>query len=110
MLTITLLLISNTFMTFAWYGHLKHRSAPMLNVIILSWLIAFGEYCFQVPANRIGYGRFNGYQLKIIQECITIVVFVIFADFYLGETIRWNYAMSFICIFLAVLFAFWGRL
>ena len=82
----------------------------MLNVIILSWLIAFGEYCFQVPANRIGYGRFNGYQLKIIQECITIVVFVIFADLYLGETIRWNYAMSFICIFLAVLFAFWGRL
>jgi uncharacterized protein (DUF486 family) len=110
MLTITLLLISNTFMTFAWYGHLKHRSAPMLKVIILSWLIAFGEYCFQVPANRIGYGRFNGYQLKIIQECITIVVLVIFADLYLGETIRWNYAMSFICIFLAVLFAFWGRL
>jgi uncharacterized protein len=97
-------------MTFAWYGHLKHRSAPMLKVIILSWLIAFGEYCFQVPANRIGYGRFTGYQLKIIQECITIVVFVIFADFYLGETIRWNYATSFICIFLAVLFAFWGRL
>jgi uncharacterized protein (DUF486 family) len=110
MLTITLLLISNTFMTFAWYGHLKYRSAPMLKVIVLSWLIAFGEYCFQVPANRIGYGRFTGYQLKIIQECITIVIFVIFADFYLGETIRWNYAMSFICIFLAVLFAFWGQL
>ena len=72
MLTITLLLISNTFMTFAWYGHLKYRSAPMLKVIVLSWLIAFGEYCFQVPANRIGYGRFTGYQLKIIQECITI--------------------------------------
>ena len=110
MLTITLLVISNIFMTFAWYAHLKHRSAPVLEVIILSWLIAFGEYCFQIPANRMGYGRFNGYQLKIIQECITIVVFVIFAYYYLGETIRWNYTISFICIFLAVLFAFWGRL
>src|SRR2546428_12446966 len=110
MLTIMLLLVSNTFMTLAWYGHLKHRSAPVLEAIILSWLIAFGEYCLQVPANRIGYGRFTGYQLKIIQEGITIAVFVIFADFYLGETIRWNYAMSLICIFLAVLIAFWRRL
>jgi uncharacterized protein len=110
MLTIMLLLASNAFMTFAWYGHLKHRSAPVLEAIILSWLIAFGEYCFQVPANRIGYGRFSGYQLKIIQECITLLVFVIFAYFYLGETIRWNYAISFVCIFLAVLFGFWGQL
>jgi hypothetical protein len=110
MLTIMLLLASNAFMTFAWYGHLKHRSAPVLEAIILSWLIAFGEYCFQVPANRIGYGRFSGYQLKIIQECITLWVFVIFAYFYLGETIRWNYAISFVCIFLAVLFGFWGQL
>ena len=83
MLIIMLLLVSNTFMTLAWYGHLKHRSAPVLEAIILSWLIAFGEYCFQVPANRIGYGRFSGYQLKIIQECITLLVFVIFAYFYL---------------------------
>jgi uncharacterized protein (DUF486 family) len=110
MLTIMLLLASNAFMTFAWYGHLKHRSAPVLEAIILSWLIAFGEYCFQVPANRIGYGRFSGYQLKIIQECITLLVFVIFAYFYLGETIRWNYAISFVCIVLAVLFGFWGQL
>lgn len=110
MLTITLLLISNTFMTFAWYGHLKHPSAPLYQAIIFSWLIALGEYCFQVPANRFGYGSFTGYQLKIIQECITIAVFVVFAYFYLGETIRWNYAVSFLCIFLAVIFAFWGRL
>ena len=66
------------------------------------------EYCFQIPANRIGYGRFTGYQLKIIQECLTLSVFVVFAYFYLGETIRWNYAISFLCIFLAVLFGFWG--
>lgn len=110
MVTIVLLLISNIFMTFAWYGHLKHRSAPLVQVILLSWLIALGEYCFQVPANRIGYGRFTGYQLKIIQESITIVVFVVFAYFYLGEPIRWNYAAAFGCVIAAVVFAFWGRL
>lgn len=110
MLTIILLLISNTFMTFAWYGHLKHKNASLPLVIVVSWLIAFGEYCFQVPANRIGYGVFTGYQLKIIQESITIVVFVVFAYFYLGEPIRWNYAVSFLCIFAAVVFAFWGKI
>lgn len=110
MLTVVLLLISNTFMTFAWYGHLKYRSMPMLAAIVLSWLIAFGEYCFQVPANRLGYGVFTAYQLKIIQEAITLTVFVVFAYFYLGETMRWNYAASFACLFAAVLFAFWGRL
>jgi uncharacterized protein len=109
MLTVGLLLISNTFMTFAWYGHLRHRSAPLIEVIVVSWLIAFGEYCFQVPANRIGYGRFTGYQLKIIQECVTVVVFVAFAYFYLGEPLRWRYAGSLVCIVGAVLFAFWGR-
>jgi hypothetical protein len=95
-------------MTFAWYGHLKHRSAPIFEAIVVSWLIAFGEYCFQVPANRIGYGHFTGYQLKIIQESITVIVFVAFAYFYLGEPIRWNYAASFACILAAVLFAFSG--
>jgi uncharacterized protein (DUF486 family) len=110
MLTVVLLLISNTFMTFAWYGHLKHKSAPIFEAIVVSWLIAFGEYCFQVPANRIGYGRFTGYQLKIIQECITLFVFAIVAYFYLGEPIRWNYAASFVCILAAVAFAFWGKL
>jgi uncharacterized protein len=108
MLTVILLFVSNTFMTFAWYGHLKHRSAPIAEAIVVSWLIAFGEYCFQVPANRIGYGRFTGYQLKIIQECITLLVFVVFADLYLGERLRWNYALSLTCIVGAVLFAFWG--
>jgi hypothetical protein len=107
MLTVILLLISNTFMTFAWYGHLKHRSAPLWEAVIVSWLIALGEYCFQVPANRIGYGRFTGYQLKIIQESITVVVFVAFAYFYLGEAIRWNYMVSFVCLLAAVAFGFW---
>src|SRR5262245_43148472 len=106
MLTIALLLISNTFMTFAWYGHLKFRSAPIVVVVLVSWLIALGEYCFQVPANRIGYGTFTGYQLKIIQEVITLIVFVAFAFYYLGETIRWNHIAAFGCLLGAVLFAF----
>jgi len=108
MLTVLLLLISNTFMTFAWYGHLKHRSAPLWEVVLVSWLIALGEYCFQVPANRIGYGQFSAFQLKIIQESITVVVFVAFAYFYLGESLRWNYALSFVCLFAAVVFGFWS--
>jgi uncharacterized protein (DUF486 family) len=110
MLTVLLLVISNTFMTFAWYGHLRYRSAPLAEVIVASWLIAFFEYCFQVPANRIGYGEFNGYQLKVIQECVTVVVFMVFAYFYLGEPLRVNYALSFACIVGAVLFAFSGKL
>ena len=110
MVTVLLLFISNTFMTFAWYGHLKHRSAPLVEAILLSWLIALGEYCFQVPANRIGYAQFSGYQLKIIQEAITLTVFVVFAYFYLGEAIRWNYALSLVCLIGAVVFAFWGKL
>jgi uncharacterized protein len=109
MLTVLLLLISNTFMTFAWYGHLKYRSAPIAAAVLLSWLIAFGEYCFQVPANRIGYGQFSAYQLKIIQEAITLVVFTFFAYGYLGESMRWNYLASFACLFAAVIFAFWGK-
>jgi uncharacterized protein (DUF486 family) len=96
-------------MTFAWYGHLKHRSWSLVEAILLSWLIALGEYCFQVPANGLGYGRFTGYQLKIIQESITVVVFVVFAYFYLGESLRWNYVLSFVCLLGAVMFAFWGR-
>ena len=109
MLTIALLLVSNTFMTFAWYGHLKYKSAPIVAAIVASWLIAFGEYCFQVPANRIGYGQFTGYQLKIIQEVITLTVFAVFAYFYLGEALKWNYVVSFVCLLFAVAFAFWGR-
>ena len=110
MVTVLLLLVSNTFMTFAWYGHLKHRSAPLIGAIVVSWLIAFGEYCFQVPANRLGYGRFNGYQLKVIQEVITLMVFAAFAYLSLGEPMRWNYAVAFALILLAVVAAFWGRL
>ena len=109
MTTILLLLCSNVFMTVAWYGHLKYRQAPLLAAIVVSWLIAFGEYCLQVPANRIGYGHFSGYQLKVIQEAITLVVFVVFAYFYLGEALRWNHALAFVCLFAAVGFAFWGR-
>ena len=109
MSTVILLLISNAFMTYAWYGHLRNRSMGMVSAILVSWLIALGEYCFQVPANRLGYGRFNGYQLKIIQESITLVVFAVFAYFYLGEPIRWNYAVSFVLVLAAVGFAFWGR-
>ena len=109
MLTVLLLLVSNTFMTFAWYGHLKYRTAPIAAAVVLSWLIAFGEYCFQVPANRMGYGQFTGYQLKIVQEAITVIVFVAFAYGYLGESLRWNYAVSFLCLIGAVVFTFWGR-
>ena len=91
MLPIALLLVSNVFMTFAWYGHLKHKSAPLLTVILVSWGIAFFEYCFQVPANRLGHGSpghpgpFNAAQLKTIQEIITLIVFVAFSYFWLGE-------------------------
>jgi uncharacterized protein (DUF486 family) len=109
MLTVILLLISNSFMTYAWYGHLRYRSEAMWKAILISWLVAGGEYCFQVPANRIGYGRFTGYQLKIIQECVTLVIFAAFAYFYLGEPLRWNYAVSFLFVLGAVAFAFWGK-
>ena len=107
MLTIMLLLVSNTFMTLAWYGHLKHRSAPVLEVIIVSWLIAFAEYCFQVPANRIGSYQFSTAQLKTIQEVITLVVFSIFSMTYLREQFRWNYAVAFGLIVCAVFFMFY---
>src|SRR5262245_66065955 len=101
MLTVLLLIISNTFMTFAWYGHLRFRSAPIIAAVLVSWGIALGEYCFQVPANRIGYGQFSGYQLKIIQEVITLAVFAVFAYFYLGEAIRWNHVAAFVFLFAA---------
>lgn len=95
MRTILLLILSNVFMTFAWYGHLKYKSSPLLMVIILSWLIAFAEYCFQVPANRMGHGQFTAAQLKTIQEVITLVVFSIFSVLYLKEEFRWNYLVGF---------------
>jgi uncharacterized protein len=109
MRTVLLLIVSNTFMTFAWYGHLKFRSVPLWKVVLVSWGIAFFEYMFQVPANRFGYGEFTVYQLKIIQEVITLSVFVVFAWLYIGEDLHWNYVGSFACICGAVAFAFHGR-
>lgn len=110
MKTILLLVCSNIFMTLAWYGHLKFRwldGKSLFTVILVSWAIAFFEYCLMVPANRGGYmsGEFSGYQLKIIQECITLMVFVAFAWFVLKERLTWNYAVSFALIVLAVWFA-----
>ena len=104
--TVLLLLGSNVFMTFAWYGHLKFRSRPLLLAILASWIIALPEYCLQVPANRFGYGQLTAFQLKILQEIITLCVFIVFAVFYLGEGLRWNYAVSFFFILVAVWFAF----
>ncbi len=106
MKTIFLLTVSNIFMTFAWYGHLRFKDKPLLIVILVSWGIAFAEYCFQVPANRIGHGMFTAAQLKIIQEVITLVVFAVFSITYLKEEFRWNYVLSFCCILLAVYFMF----
>ena len=107
--TILLLLASNVFMTLAWYGHLKFRDKPLAVVVLASWGIAFFEYCLQVPANRLGYGQFTAYQLKILQECLTLGVFVVFAYVYLGESVRWNHLAAFACLVGAVVFAFWGR-
>ena len=110
MKTVLLLICSNTFMTIAWYGHLKYRKAPLVAVIVVSWLIAFFEYCFQVPANRIGYDEFTVVQLKVIQEVITLAVFSVFAWLYFGEHLKWNHAVAFVFLVGAVAFAFWGKL
>lgn len=106
MTAIILLLISNIFMTFAWYGHLKFKESPLITVIIVSWLIAFFEYCFQVPANRIGSYQFSTAQLKVIQEVITLVVFCGFSVLYLKEELKWNYLVGFLFIIGAVFFVF----
>ena len=106
MTTILLLTLSNIFMTFAWYGHLKYRQAPLFKVVIVSWLIAFAEYCFQVPANRIGSYEFSTAQLKTIQEVITFSVFSVFSVFYLKEPLRWNYVAGFAMIIGAVFVIF----
>lgn len=102
LLTPVLLIISNIFMTFAWYGHLKYREVPLYKVIVLSWLIAFFEYCFQVPANRIGSYEFSAAQLKTIQEVITLTVFAAFSVLYLKQPLRWNYLVGFALIVAAV--------
>jgi uncharacterized protein len=109
MRTVALLTVSNIFMTFAWYGHLKYRNVPLYKVIVVSWLIAFFEYCFQVPANRIGSYEFTAAQLKTIQEVITLSVFAVFSVFYLGQPVRWNYLVGFglIVAAVAVIFKKW---
>ena len=106
MWTVVLLTISNIFMTFAWYGHLRFRHEALWKVILVSWSIAFFEYCFQVPANRIGAARFSPVQLKVIQEVITLAVFGVFVTYYFGEHLRWNHAAAAVCLVAAVFFAF----
>lgn len=105
-LPIILLTISNVFMTFAWYGHLKFKGTALWIVILLSWGIALFEYCFQVPANRIGHEYFSAAQLKTMQEVITLVVFSVFSVLYLKEEFRWNYLVGFAFIIMAVFFIF----
>lgn len=100
--TLALLVASNIFMTLAWYGHLRFKHAALWKVIVVSWMIAFVEYCLQVPANRWGHGQFTAAQLKISQEVITIVVFLAFSWLYLGETPRWNESLAFLLILAAV--------
>ncbi len=106
MTTILLLTLSNIFMTFAWYGHLKYRHTPLFKVIIVSWLIAFAEYCFQVPANRIGSYELSTAQLKTIQEVTTLSVFSVFSVLYLKEPLKWNYLAGFAMIIAAVFVIF----
>lgn len=106
LVTVALLLCSNVFMTFAWYGHLKYRASPILAVVLISWAIAFFEYCLQVPANRIGYGYFSAVELKTIQEVISLSVFLIFSVLYLGEKVRWNYVAGFALMIAATALIF----
>ena len=101
---ILLLFASNVFMTFAWYGHLKFKDSPLWLVALVSWGIAFFEYCLMVPANRWGHGTYSATQLKIMQEVITLVVFCAFAVFYLDEKLRWNHFVAFACVIAAVFF------
>ncbi len=103
---VVLLVASNVFMTLAWYGHLKHKSAPLWLAILASWGIAFFEYVIQVPANRWGSNVYTPYQLKILQEIITLLVFVIFALFYFNIRPQWNHVAAFICLMGAVFFGF----
>lgn len=106
MITAGLLVLSNIFMTIAWYGHLKFRETALWKVILISWLIAFAEYCFQVPANRIGAASFSTAQLKIMQEVITLGVFCVFSLVYLKEALKWNYIVGFLFMIGAVFFVF----
>ena len=104
--TIALLILSNVFMTFAWYGHLKFKTAPLLLVIFVSWGIAFFEYLLQVPANRIGHDVFSAAELKTIQEVITLFVFALFSVFFLKEPLTWNHFVGFALIVAGAFFIF----
>ena len=106
MKTVILLIVSNVFMTIAWYGHLKYKTKPLAFVVVVSWAVALFEYMFQVPANRLGSQIFTVTQLKIIQECITLAVFTVIAYLMFGETLRWNNLVSYALIIGAVFFAF----
>jgi len=105
-ITIGLLIASNVFMTFAWYGHLKFKTAPLVTVILISWGIALFEYMLQVPANRIGHGYYSAAELKTIQEVITLAVFALFSVFFLKEPLSWNHAIGFGFIALGAFFIF----
>lgn len=104
--TILLLVLSNAFMTLAWYGHLKIHDKPLWQIILISWGIALFEYCLAVPANRLGYGQFTLAQLKTIQEIITLVVFALFATVFFGEKLAWNHAVGFVFLVAAAFFIF----
>ncbi len=106
MWTVLLLIGSNVFMTFAWYGHLKYKNVPLWKVILVSWSIALFEYCLQVPANRIGSAQFTPDQLKVIQEIITLSVFGVFSVWYFGDKLHWNHAAAFGCLVAGAFFMF----
>jgi uncharacterized protein (DUF486 family) len=108
--TVLLLIVSNAFMTVAWYGHLRHKSSPLWWAILSSWGWAFFEYVFQVPANRLGSNSLSVTQLKIVQECITLVVFSALARLMFGETLRWNTVLAYLFVVVAVVFAVWDKL
>jgi len=105
--TVLMLIGSNVFMTFAWYGHLKVKHEKLWIIILASWGIAFFEYCLMVPANRIGYTVFSAPQLKTIQEVVTLTIFVLFSVFYLGESLRWTHLVGFAFIALGAAFIFY---
>lgn len=104
---IILLSISNIFMTFAWYGHFKFKNAPLLLIILLSWFIAFFEYLFQVPANRIGHVYFSAAQLRVMQEFISLFIFILFSTYYLGEVLKWNHILGLLIILIGVMVVFY---
>ncbi|HUS33860.1 MAG TPA: DMT family protein [Verrucomicrobiae bacterium] len=105
-LPIAMLTVSNIFMTFAWYGHLKFKGAPLMVAVLASWGIAFFEYLIMVPANRWGNTTYSTTELKIIQEVVTLTVFSAFVVLYMGEKLRWNHIAAFVCILAAVAFTF----